>query len=65
MLANEEVRFFNRRYYHRNAVNKLETLITAKKIGFNVSETFFANDLANHDSAETSRAGGMYLPSWK
>ncbi len=45
MLANRGVRFFNRRYYHRNGVNKLETLLVASSLGFFIPETYFTNDL--------------------
>lgn len=54
MLANPEVKFFNRRYYHRNAVNKLETLLNAKKYGIPIAKTFFSNSktLINEKAAE-------------
>lgn len=54
MLANPEIKFFNRRYYHRNAVNKLETLLNAKKCGIPVAATFFSNSkaLINEKSVE-------------
>lgn len=44
ILANPDVRFLNRRYYHRNGVNKLETLLMARQLGFMVTETYFTND---------------------
>ncbi len=46
MLANPGVRFFNRRYYHRNGVNKIETLLLASSLGFFVPETYLTNDLS-------------------
>ncbi len=44
LLAQDNINMFNRRYYHRNSVNKLETLILAKKMGFRIAETYLSND---------------------
>lgn len=68
MLANPDINIFNRRYFHRNAVNKIETLLIAKSLGFLVPETYFTNsvglinDLASVDNAwiEKPIVGGAH-----
>jgi glutathione synthase/RimK-type ligase-like ATP-grasp enzyme len=45
LLTQDQVNLFNRRYYHRNAINKVETLILAKKLGFRIADTYVSNDL--------------------
>lgn len=45
ILGNPDISILNRRYFNRSRINKIETLIQAKKIGINVAETYFTNDV--------------------
>lgn len=44
-MANEDIKIFNRLYYNRNKINKINTLLKARQLGIHVPETYHTNDI--------------------